>query len=160
MLGGLCKGFLSVLHCEGCLLCLSARGLNVCPSTLCIDSSCQLLHCSLVNICVELYLFFSSLCPHVFSTSSLPYLEWTDERINLCIHITVWGVCMCVFFHLCGVSRCCVCLLWHSQQSAFSGRHRQSVITLYTAVRDCLMEGIKQQYMKHLHVTSLSPCIC
>lgn len=67
--------------------------------------------------------------------------------------------CVCFLISV-EVSPGAVHLLWHSQQSALSGRSRQPVINLYTAVRDCLMEGIMQQYMKYLNVTSLSPCIC
>lgn len=73
MLGSPCKGLPSVLHCEGCLLCLSACGLNVCPSTLCIDSRCQLLHCSLLNSCAELPL--STMC---LSTYSSPPI-WNEQ---------------------------------------------------------------------------------
>lgn len=152
MLGRLCKGFLSKLHRQGCLLFVRLWycGLNVYPLTLCIVCSYQLLHCSAVNTCVVLPLLSS-----LFSTYHLPCLEQTDERVNLCVHITVRGVCVRVFFHLCRVvSRCCVCLLWHSQQSAF---FRRSVITPWTTVRDSIMEGIKQQYMKQLHDTLLSP---
>lgn len=45
-------GLLSVLHSGNCLLCLADSGHNVCPLPLCIDSCCQVLHCSLVSSCV------------------------------------------------------------------------------------------------------------
>lgn len=80
MPSGTCKDFLSVLFCGHCLLGLSDCGLNVCPSTLCIDSSCRLPHCS------------------------PSYLEWTAYRANLCILISIWGVCVCVEMHRDAVS--------------------------------------------------------
>lgn len=76
MLGSLCKGFLSMLHCECCPPCLSDCGLNVCPSTLCIDSSCQLLQFSLVEqLCCAITPFPSLCLSTVFLIPSLPIMK-------------------------------------------------------------------------------------
>lgn len=110
MPSGTCKDFLSVLFCGHCLLGLSDCGLNVCPSTLCIDSSCHLPHCS------------------------PSYLEGTDYRVNLCILISIWGVCVCR-----DASRCCLfCDIPNSMPSL------QPVIILCAAAKDSLVESIRQ----------------
>lgn len=128
---------MSVLYCEDCRLCLSACGLSVCPSTLCIDSSCQLPHCSLVNSCVK---FLPLLSVSTFFTyhqffSQTEISRWKDKSVHP--HNSL----RCVFFR--GILQ----VLWHSQQFVLSGRQLQSVITLCTAVRDSLMNGIKQQHL-------------
>ena len=100
-----------------------------------------------------------SLAPSTcFYAFHLPYQERTDEGVNLCVHITVWGVC----FSNCGESSVdTVRLPSHSRQPALTGRCRQSVITLCTAVRDSLMEGIKQQHHEASSLRHIClPLIC
>lgn len=112
MLGSVCKGSLSVLHCESCLPCLSDCGLNVCPSTLCIDFFCQLLHYSPVNsYTVLLPPSLHTLTTHFFhvpSSFSRSLPEWADAGVNLCVHIVVSGVFVPYKGSSKGSSRWCV----------------------------------------------------
>lgn len=126
-----------MLHCEGCLQCLSACGPNACSLTLCLYPSCQLPHCRTPVVCSPLFLLTLST---PFATYCLPKLEWAYDRANLHIYITVWAGCL--FSRLCGdVSRCHVtdpvCLLYETQ----------SVITLCTSA---ILEGAKQLHITHI----------
>lgn len=122
MPSGTCKDFPSVLFCGHCLLGLSDCGLNVCPSTLCIDSSCHLLHCSpsylneliLGQTCASSYLFevcrdASRCCFCCDIPNSMPSLQ---PVITLCAaakdSLVESVKQLSLFFSLCLLTRVCL----------------------------------------------------